>query len=135
MQRDSIKFREVVKLLVNKGNVSFNVFDCTIRKSGFLVPLEYYHEDLIDIVSFEEFLDAVEQDIPDVEAEYEADFDMEKALYVDINATESYYQATMDLWFATLPEALQAAEDLDILSDDIYDVDNECFLNEDEEPD
>lgn len=133
MQRDSIEFREVVKLLVNKGNVSFNAFDGTIRKAGYLVPIEYYHEDLIDIVSFEEIMDVVDADIPDIEEEYELDYDFEKALYIDVNATESYYQATMDLWFSTLEQALAVAEQLDIDADDIYDIENNCFINEDEE--
>ena len=133
MQRNSIEFREVVKLLVNKGNVSFNAFDGTIRKAGYLVPIEYYHEDLIDIVSFEEIMDVVDADIPDIEEEYELDYDFEKALYIDVNATESYYQATMDLWFSTLEQALAVAEQLDIDADDIYDIENNCFINEDEE--
>jgi hypothetical protein len=135
MQRDSIEFREVVKLLVNKGNVSFNAFDCTIRKAGYLVPIEYYHEDLIDIVSFKEIMDVVNADIPDIENEYEADYDFEKALYLDVNATESFYEITMDLWFADFPEAIRVAEDLDIPSEEIYDVANECYIYDDEEDD
>lgn len=135
MQRDSIEFLEVVKLLVNKGNVSFNAFGGTIRKGGYLVPIDYYHEDLIDIVSFEEILDVVNADIPDIEKEYEADYDFDKALYFDINATDSYYEVTMDLWFADFDEALRVAEDLDIPSEEIYDITNECFIYDDEEDD
>lgn len=135
MQRDSIEFREVVKLLVNKGNVSFNAFDGTIRKAGYLVPIEYYHEDLIDIISFEEIMDVVNADIPDIEKEYEADYDFEKALYFDVNATESFYEITMDLWFADFDEAVRVAEDLDIPSEEIYDIANECYIYDDEEDD
>jgi hypothetical protein len=135
MKKDSIEFREVVKLLINKGNVSFNAFDGTIRKAGYLVPIEYYHEDLIDIVSFEEIMDVVNADIPDIENEYEADYDFEKALYLDVNATESFYEITMDLWFADFPEALRVAEDLDIPSEEIYDIANECYIYDDEEDD
>ena len=135
MQRDSIEFLEVVKLLVNKGNVSFNAFDGTIRKGGYLVPIDYYHEDLIDIVSFEEILDVVNADIPDIEKEYEADYDFDKALYFDINATDSYYEVTMDLWFANFDEAVKVAEDLDIPSEEIYDIVNECYIYDDEEDD
>lgn len=135
MQRNSIEFREVVKLLVNKGNVSFNAFDGTIRKAGYLVPIEYYHEDLIDIVSFEEIMDVVNADISDIEKEYEADYDFEKALYFDINATESFYEITMDLWFADFGEAVKVAEDLDIPSEEIYDIENECYIYDDEEDD
>lgn len=135
MQRDSIEFREVVKLLVNKGNVSFNAFDGTIRKAGYLVPIEYYHEDLIDIISFEEIMDVVNADISDIEKEYEADYDFEKALYFDVNATESFYEITMDLWFADFDEAVRVAEDLDIPSEEIYDITNECFIYDDEEDD
>ena len=133
MQRDSIEFRQIIKLLTNKGNVSFNVFDYTLRRNGFLVPLEYYHEDLVDIVSFDDFLTTIETDIVDVESSHQGDYDIKKALYFDINATESYYQATMDLWFATLDEALKVAEELEIDSDDIYDIDNGKFIGEDEE--
>jgi hypothetical protein len=135
MQRDSIEFREVVKLLVNKGNVSFNAFDGTIRKAGYLVPIEYYHEDLIDIISFEEIMDVVNADISDIEKEYEADYDFEKALYFDVNATESFYEITMDLWFADFDEAVRVAEDLDIPSEEIYDIANECYIYDDEEDD
>lgn len=135
MQRDSIEFLEVVKLLVNKGNVSFNAFDGTIRKAGYLVPIDYYHEDLIDIVSFEEILDVVNADIPDIEKAYEADYDFDKALYFDINATDSYYEVTMDLWFESFEDALRVAEDLDIPSEEIYDIINECYIYEDEEDD
>jgi hypothetical protein len=133
MQRDSIEFREVVKLLVNKGNVSFNAFDGTIRKIGFLVPIEYYHEDLIDIVSFEEIVDVVTADIPDVEKEYEVDYDFEKALYIDVNATESFYEVTMDLWFESFQEAVDVAEALDIPSEEIYDIANECYIYDNED--
>ena len=135
MQRDSIEFLEVVKLLVNKGNVSFNAFDGTIRKAGYLVPIDYYHEDLIDIVSFEEILDVVNADIPDIEKAYEADYDFDKALYFDINATDSYYEVTMDLWFESFEDALRVAEDLDIPSEEIYYIINECYIYEDEEDD
>lgn len=135
MQRDSIEFLEVVKLLVNKGNVSFNAFDGTIRKAGYLVPIDYYHEDLIDIVSFEEILDVVNADIPDIEKAYEADYDFDKALYLDINATDSYYEVTMDLWFESFPDALKVAEDLDIPSEEIYDIANECYIYDQEEED
>lgn len=135
MQRDSIEFLEVVKLLVNKGNVSFNAFDGTIRKAGYLVPIDYYHEDLIDIVSFEEILDVVNADIPDIEKAYEADYDFDKALYLDINATDSYYEVTMDLWFESFPDALKVAEDLDIPSEEIYDIANECYIYDNEEED
>jgi hypothetical protein len=135
MQRDSIEFREVVKLLINKGNVSFNAFDGTIRKAGYLVPIEYYHEDLIDIVSFEEIMDVVDADIPDIEKEYEADYDFEKALYIDVNATESFFEVTMDLWFVDFDEAVRVAEDLDIPSEEIYDIANECYIYDDEEDD
>ena len=133
MQRDSINFREVTKLLINRGNVSFNAYDCSIRKSGFLVPVNYYHEDLVDIISFEEFLTTIEEVIPDIEKLYEGNYDIEKALYWDINATESYFQATIDLWFLTLDEALLVAEELEIDPDDIYDIENSCFINEDED--
>jgi hypothetical protein len=133
MQRDSIEFREVVKLLVNKGNVSFNAFDGTIRKIGFLVPIEYYHEDLIDIVSFEEIVDVVTADIPDIEKEYEVDYDFEKALYIDVNATESFYEVTMDLWFESFQEAVDVAEALDIPSEEIYDIANECYIYDNED--
>lgn len=133
MQRDSIKFREVTKLLINRGNVSLNAFDYTIRKSGFIVPLEYYYEDFVDFISFDEFLSILEKDIPDIEKQYEGKYDFDKALYWDINATESYYQATLDLWFMTLDEALLVAEELEIDPDDIYDIANSCFINEDEE--
>jgi hypothetical protein len=133
MQRDSIEFREVVKLLVNKGNVSFNAFDGTIRKIGFLVPIEYYHEDLIDIVSFEEIVDVVTADIPDIEKEYEVDYDFEKALYIDVNATESFYKVTMDLWFESFQEAVDVAEALDIPSEEIYDIANECYIYDNED--
>lgn len=135
MQRDSIEFFQVVSLLVNKGNVSFNAFDGTIRKAGYLVPIDYYHEDLIDIVSFEEILDVVEADIPDIKEECEADYDFEKALYFDINATDSYFEVTMDLWFYDFDEALRVAEDLDIPSEEIYDIANECYIYDDEEDD
>jgi hypothetical protein len=135
MQRDSIEFREVVKLLINKGNVSFNAFDGTIRKAGYLVPIEYYHEDLIDIVSFEEIMDVVDADIPDIEKEYEADYDFEKALYIDVNATESFFEVAMDLWFVDFDEAVRVAEDLDIPSEEIYDIANECYIYDDEEDD
>jgi hypothetical protein len=135
MQRDSIEFREVVKLLINKGNVSFNAFDGTIRKAGYLVPIEYYHEDLIDIVSFEEIMDVVDADIPDIEKEYEADYDFEKALYINVNATESFFEVTMDLWFVDFDEAVRVAEDLDIPSEEIYDIANECYIYDDEEDD
>ncbi len=135
MQRDSIEFREVVKLLINKGNVSFNAFDGTIRKAGYLVPIEYYHEDLIDIVSFEEIMDVVDADIPDIEKEYEADYDFEKALYINVNATESFFEVAMDLWFVDFDEAVRVAEDLDIPSEEIYDIANECYIYDDEEDD
>jgi hypothetical protein len=135
MQRDSIEFREVVKLLINKGNVSFNAFDGTIRKAGYLVPIEYYHEDLIDIVSFEQIMDVLDADIPDIEKEYEADYDFEKALYIDVNATESFFEVTMDLWFADFDQAVKVAEDLDIPSEEIYDIVNECYIYDDEEDD
>lgn len=135
MQRDSIEFLEVVKLLVNKGNVSFNAFDGTIRKVGYLVPIDYYHEDLIDIVSFEEILDVIDADIPDIEKAYEADYDFDKALYLDINATDSYYEVTMDLWFESFPDALKVAEDLDIPSEEIYDIANECYIYDEEDED
>jgi hypothetical protein len=133
MKKDSIEFREVVKLLINKGNVSFNAFDGTIRKSGYLVPIEYYHEDLIDIVSFEEILEVVNSDIPDIEKAYEVDYDFEKALYLDVNATESFYEVTMDLWFESFPEALDVAEALDIPSEEIYDIANECYIYDNED--
>ncbi|NBW35150.1 MAG: hypothetical protein EBR30_09055 [Cytophagia bacterium] len=120
---------------MNKGNVSFNAFDGTIRKAGYLVPIDYYHEDLIDIVSFEEILDVVNADIPDIEKAYEADYDFDKALYLDINATDSYYEVTMDLWFESFPDALKVAEDLDIPSEEIYDIANECYIYDNEEED
>jgi hypothetical protein len=41
----------------------------------------------------------------------------------------------MDLWFADFPEAIRVAEDLDIPSEEIYDIANECYIYDDEEDD
>ena len=128
MEKDSKEFRKVLGLLLNTGNVSFNVFDGTIRKGGYLVPIEYFFEDLIDIVTFEDFFTEIENDVADIRDAYTGDYDFERALYVDINAQDSHYEATLDLWFADLPRAMIVAEALEVDYEDIYDVYSECYL-------
>lgn len=133
MQRDSIEFVKIHKHLINHGQVSYNVFDYTIRSVGYLVPLEFYFEDLVDLVPFEKIVEEIEENIADMRTTYAGEYDFEKALYVDISATESFYQVTMDLWFADFSEAVKVAEELDIPSEDIYDIDNQCYIYEDED--
>jgi hypothetical protein len=128
MEKDSKEFRKVIGLLLNTGNVSFNVFDGTIRKGGYLVPIEYFFEDLIGIVTFEDFFAEVENDVADIRDGYIGDYDFERALYVDINAQDSHYEATLELWFADLPTAMIVAEALEVDYEDIYDVYSECYL-------
>jgi hypothetical protein len=133
MEKDSKEFRKVIGLLLNTGNVSFNVFDGTIRKGGYLVPIEYFFEDLIDVVTFEDFFTEIENDVADIRDGYAGDYDFNRALYVDINAQDSHYEATLDLWFPDLPTAMVVADALEVEYEDIYDVDAECYLEADEE--
>lgn len=133
MQRDSIEFVKIHKHLIDHGQVSYNVFDYTIRSVGYLVPLEFYFEDLVDLVPFEKIVDEIEENIADMRTAYAGEYDFEKALYVDVSATESFYQVTMDLWFADFSEAVKVAEELDIPSEDIYDIENQCYIYEDED--
>lgn len=133
MQRDSIEFVKIHKHLIDHGQVSYNPFDFTFRSVGYLVPLEFYFEDLVDLVPFEKIVEEIEENIADMRASYDADYDFEKALYVDISATESFYQVTMDLFFADFSEAIRVAEDLDIPSEEIYDIENQCYIYDDED--
>jgi hypothetical protein len=133
MEKDSKEFRKVIGLLLNTGNVSFNVFDGTIRKGGYLVPIEYFFEDLIDIVTFEDFFIEIENDVADIRDGYAGDYDFDRALYVDINAQDSHYEATLDLFFADFSEAIRVAEELDIPSEEIYDIENQCYIYDNED--
>lgn len=133
MQIDSNEFRKVTGILLNRGNVSFNIFDGTIRKGGYLVPIEYFFEDLIDIVTFEDFFTEIKNDVADIREAYHGEYDFESALHVDINAQDSHYEATLDLWFADLPTAMIVAAALEYEYEDIYDVYAECYLEADEE--
>ena len=133
MQRDSIEFVKIHRHLIDNGQVSYNPFDYTIRSVGYLVPLEFYFEDLVDLVPFEKIIEEVEQNIANMRVAYEGDYDFEKALYVDISATDSFYQVTMDLWFEDFSEAVNVAEQLDIPSEDIYDIANQCYIYDNED--
>lgn len=133
MQRDSIEFVKIHKHLIDHGQVSYNVFNYTIRSVGYLVPLEFYFEELFDLVSFEKIVEEIEENIADMRTRYASDYDFEKALYVDISATESFYQVTMDLWFADFSEAIKVAEELDIPSEDIFSIADGCYIYDNED--
>lgn len=133
MQRDSIEFVKIHNELINKGQVSYNPFDFTLRPIGYLVPLDFYFEDFVDLVQFEKIIEEVEENIANIRMAYEGEYDFEKALYVDISATESLYQVTMDLLFVDFSEALKVAEDFDIHPEDIYDLQSQMYIYEDYE--
>lgn len=134
MQRDSIEFNKVKDTIVEHGHVSFNMFDYTIRKNkGYLVPIEFYFEELIDITPFEKVIEELEKNIADFRMHHVADFDFEKALYADISAFESFYEVTVDFWFETFQEAVRIAEDLDVPSENIFDIESGQYIYEDED--
>lgn len=134
MQRDSIKFAKVKDKLVEHGQVSFNVFDYTIRKNkGYLVTTDFYFEDLIDVTTFEKVFEEVEKNIADLRQQYQGEFDFEKALYADITAFDSFYMVTLDFWFEEFKDAETVAEQFDIPSEDIFDVAENCYIYDKED--
>ena len=113
------------------GQVSFNPFDFSLRKpSGYLVSMDFYFEDLIDITTFEKVFEEVQSNIAELREEYSANYDFEKAFYIDINGTDSFYQVTCDLYFNDLDEALNVCRELGIDESDIFDIEYECYIND-----
>lgn len=136
MQRDNHQFSTLKQKLTDLGHIAFNPFDLSIRKNvGYLVPIDFYFEDLIDITTFEKVFEEVEKNIADFRGKYNGDFDFEKALCVDIVAYESFFEVTCDLWFEEFADAIKVAEDLDIPSEDIFDIEEGCYIYDNEDED
>ena len=136
MQRDNHELSTLKQKLTDLGQLSFNVFDLGLRRNvGYLVPIDFYFEDLLDITTFEKVFEEVLNNVADFREHYKGDFDFEKALFVDISALDSFYNVTCDLWFESFPDAIKAAEDLDILSEDIYDIQEACYIYDNEDED
>ena len=136
MQRDNHELSTLKQKLINLGQVAFNPFDLSIRKNiGYLVPIEFYFEDLIDITTFEKVFEEVERNIADIRVQHEADYDFEKAFYIEVAAYESFYEVTCDLWFEEFTDAIKVAEDLDIPSENIYDISEGCYIYDNEDED
>lgn len=134
MQRDNHEFSTLKQKLIDLGQVAFNPFDLSIRKNvGYLVPINFYFEDLIDMTTFERVLEEVERNIADIRVQHEADYDFEKALCVDVVAYESFFEVTCDLWFEEFSDAIKVAEDLDIPSEDIFDIEEGCYIYDNED--
>ncbi len=136
MQRDNHEFSTLKQKLIDLGQISFNVFDFGLRKNnGYLVATDFYFEDLIEITTLEKVFEEVLKNVADLRKQYEGDFDFEKALFVDIAAWDSFYNVTVDLWFEEFQDAVNVAENLDIPSQDIFDVENNCYIYDNEEED
>jgi len=136
MQRDNHELSTLKQKLTDLGQVAFNPFDLSIRKNiGYLVPIDFYFEDIIEITTFEKVFEEVERNIADIRVQHEADYDFEKALHIEMVAIDSFYSVTCDLWFEEFTDAVKVAEDLDIPSEDIYDIQEGCYIYDDEDED
>lgn len=134
MQRSSTELGKIKDKLVEHSWVSFNPFTYELRrKCGYLVPIDFYFEDLIDVTSFENLMIEINNNIAFFREEYIADYNFEEAFYVDISAPDSFYQVTVDLWFEEFSDAINIAEQLDIPSQDIYDISEQCYIYDNEE--
>jgi hypothetical protein len=129
MQRDNHELSTLKQKLTDLGQVAFNPFDLSIRKNiGYLVPIDFYFEDLVDVTTFEKVFEEVEKNIADFREKYKADYDFENALSVDVVAYESFYEVTCDFWFEDFSKAIEVAEQLDILSEDIFSIVDGCYI-------
>lgn len=138
MPRNYSELDKVKDILINMGEVSFNPFDFGLRKlNGYIISLDFYFEDLIDITTFEKVFEEVQSNIADLRAEYSGNYDFEKALFVDINASDSFYQVTCDLYFSNIEETMNVCNELGIDESEIFDLEYECYwtdnIDEDEE--
>jgi hypothetical protein len=134
MQRDNHELSTLKQKLTDLGQVAFNPFDLSIRKNvGYLVPMEFYFEDLVEITNLENVLDEVEKNIADFREQYEADYDFENALTIDVAVYESFYEVTCDLWFEDFSKAVEVAEQLDIPSADIFSIADGCYIYDNED--
>lgn len=136
MQGNNHELSTLKEKLTNLGQVSFNVFDLGLRRNvGYLVPIDFYFEDLVDITTFEKVFEEILMNVADFREHYKGDFDFDKALFVDISAFDSFYSVTCDLWFEQFSDAVKVAEDLDIPSEDIFDVVLNSYIYDNEDED
>jgi hypothetical protein len=106
--------------LKNRGTVVYNPFHYGTNPPRYLVPLIGWNEPIGD-TSIEEFLISLEDEIEDtLEFINQHSSTISKdSLYFEVDAQESFYCWTADLYFDDLQEAIKYAWIFE--ADDIYD--------------
>lgn len=132
--KDKHELFQVEQELLNTGNVIF-IYDTKtiIKNKGYLIPIDYYYEEFIDNISLEKIMEEIQSNIPFFKDEHKFDIDFDKSLCVSICADESFYQVTVDFWFEQFTDAEKIAENMDIASENIYDLENGCYIYDEED--
>lgn len=133
MQRSSGKHAEITDKVINHGIVTFNPITMEQCTQQYSVPTLYYDELPIDSTDLVKLIDdLIGQWTDDLRADIPID-DFDTAIGITIEAMDSFYDVTVDLFYNDFNKAVATAEDLDVPSEEIYNHVTQSYIYDNEE--
>ena len=132
-QRNKNKHAEITDKVINHGIVTFNPVSMELCSQQYSVPMPYYDELSIDSTDLVELIDdLIGQWTDDLRADIPID-DFDTAIGITIEAMDSFYNVTVDLFYNDFDKAVAVAEDLDISDEEIYNHVTQSYIYDNEE--
>lgn len=133
MQRSSGKHAEITDKVINHGIVTFNPINLEQCTQQYSIPMPYYDEMPIDSTDLAELInDLIGQWTDDLRADIPID-DFDNVIGITIEAMDSFYNVSVDLYYNDFSKTIAVAEDLDVPSEEIYNHVTQSYIYDDEE--
>ena len=133
MQRSSGKHAEITDKVINHGIVTFNPITLEQCTQQYSIPMPYYDEMPIDSTDLAELInDLIGQWTDDLRADIPID-DFDNVIGITIEAMDSFYNVSVDLYYNDFSKTIAVAEDLDVPSEEIYNHVTQSYIYDDEE--
>ena len=133
MQRSSGKHAEITDKVINHGIVTFNPITLEQCTQQYSIPMPYYDELPIDSTDLAELInDLIGQWTDDLRADIPID-DFDNVIGITIEAMDSFYNVSVDLYYNDFSKTIAVAEDLDVPSEEIYNHVTQSYIYDDEE--
>lgn len=133
MQRSSGKHAEITDKVINHGIVKFNPITLEQCTQQYSIPMPYYDELPIDSTDLAELInDLIGQWTDDLRADIPID-NFDNVIGITIEAMDSFYNVSVDLYYNDFSETIAVAEDLDVPSEEIYNHVTQSYIYDNEE--
>lgn len=128
-------YKEIINRLKDKGNVVYNAYNYSMTLPRYIVPLPLEFSEPIGEIDVDTFVESMDEERSEV-WEFITDNSnrvFQENIFFEIDAQDSFFCWTADLYFDDLDEAIKQAWLFDV--DEIYDRQDDEILYISEEDD